>query len=60
MMMLTFILFFPIQGGDYRTQLQLGNGALFGASYIQVRIYSGLTLMFLLLIGSYRNFIRGS
>ncbi|RVW72302.1 Mitochondrial import receptor subunit TOM40-1 [Vitis vinifera] len=35
MMMLTFILFFPIQGGDYRTQLQLGNGALFGASYIQ-------------------------
>lgn len=31
---LTF--FFLAQGKDYRTQLQLGNGALFGASYIQV------------------------
>lgn len=27
---------FFVQGRDYRTQFQLGNGALFGASYIQV------------------------
>ncbi|XP_058008326.1 mitochondrial import receptor subunit TOM40-1 isoform X2 [Hevea brasiliensis] len=27
---------FDFKGKDYRTQLQLGNGALFGASYIQV------------------------
>jgi hypothetical protein len=29
-----------IQGKDYRSQLQLGNGALFGASYIQVTTIS--------------------
>lgn len=27
---------YNIQGSDFRTQVQVGNGALFGASYIQV------------------------
>mgnify|MGYP007088663487 CR=1 FL=1 len=28
--------YFTVQGKDYRAQFQLGNGALFGANYIQV------------------------
>jgi len=37
LLFLLILLFHLIQGKDYRSQLQLGNGALFGASYIQVQ-----------------------
>jgi hypothetical protein len=37
LLFLLILLFYLIQGKDYRSQLQLGNGALFGASYIQVQ-----------------------
>lgn len=29
-------IYVTVQGKDYRAQFQLGNGALFGANYIQV------------------------
>ena len=38
------VTFSYIQGKDYRTQFQLGNGALFGANYIQVQISLSLSL----------------
>lgn len=34
-----------MQGKDYRTQFQFGNGALFGASYIQVCVWSSNAIL---------------
>lgn len=45
---------YDIQGSDFRTQVQVGNGALFGASYIQVNgrtlIWKTFTYLIILLL----------